>query len=110
MRVLGGALVAVGVGTLLFAISAQAGIDARVAGPFDVEITATKGNIQQPGREYGGTWRFKPRCETGPCDRIRLHRELPGHGEAKSTLSRIAAGVYRGTERLRVRCPHARGH
>lgn len=111
IRRIGYALAVVACVGAVLAATAYAAVEARLAGPFHVRVTVLSGNIQTPGSHFIRKWRFEPICPSGPCERVRLHRQLPGgHGSAKSILHRTGPGRYKGTERMRVTCGGETGH
>ena len=79
--------------------SAQAAIDSRLAGDFEVTVTPRSG-----GPTVYRTYSFRPLCGVGVCRKVALRRQSSWLRHYKSTLKRVEPGVYKGTEYQKGRC------
>jgi hypothetical protein len=90
---------AVALGAFALAGTAFAAVNARLEGAFDTKVTVTGGDgPPPPGTVVHRTYKFKPLCDAGACDEVRMSRESSTGNFSKSTLTRIAPGIYEGTE------------
>jgi hypothetical protein len=96
------AMITVGITSLLVLVAATGGMEGsgpRLNGTFQVTATILGNDIGIPaGTETTDVYVFKSTCGgTGGCAKVGLTRKS-GNRNVKSTLSRSAPGVYKGTE------------
>ena len=74
--------------------------DVRLTGTFKVAGTVTSTDITglSPGDKTKDVYEFKPTCNHGVCDNVKLTRDRGSAPDVKSTVKRIKPGVYKGTE------------
>ena len=94
-----GAIGALALTSLLSVGTATAAVDARLDGKFKVRTEITGGDGPPPvGTVLNRTHKFKPLCDAGPCDQVAFSRQTSTGSYVKTTLDRIAPGIYEGTE------------
>jgi hypothetical protein len=91
---------AAGAALLTMAVSGigQADSGPRLSGQFNVTTTIEGNDIGiPPGTVTTDVYTFKPTCGSGGCAKVGLTRRSGGRN-FKSTLKKIAPGVYKGLE------------
>ena len=97
----------VGVSTLALAAGVLAAPDARLGGDFKMkgEITSTRGFTgQKAGDQITRIYKFRPRCASGPCDKVTFRRERADGTFRRSVARRKKPGVYKAVDKARSTC------
>jgi hypothetical protein len=84
---------------LAFAGSANAAVDARLAGSFSMRGVVTRADHirgERRGQVVRRRWTFSAPCPTGPCQQATLTRPR-ARGTDTVALTQTAPGVYRGS-------------
>lgn len=97
IAVLAAAMLLFGVG-----VNAEAATDARVTGSFDASVKILTGD--GAGTKVERTYRFKPLCRKGVCNKVKFFRESAGGDTIKSILTRKRRGTYKGKKSFPVTC------
>ncbi|HYH59156.1 MAG TPA: hypothetical protein VD790_08035 [Thermoleophilaceae bacterium] len=83
---------------LLVASTATGAVNARLQGAFQVTATVTKSDSTEPGTQVERTYKFKPLCDQGVCEKVRISRESSTGVFVKTVLKKTSKGTYKGKE------------